>query len=92
MLRIYQVSDCDWVAARSAEEARSYATENIVEEPIEDGYPRELTDDEMDTLKHLGEEGERRRWDKIPSFREELMEMVKDPAIKFPCHFASTEY
>jgi hypothetical protein len=81
----------DWIAAATPEEAIKFCKEHELDgEEIE---ARELTDHEMDTLLHLGEDGQRHNWplDKIPTFRQELMNDIA-AGFEFPCHFATTDH
>ena len=87
--KVYQINDCDWWAGYDLESTKAaYIKETGV--PPEDAFdsPRELIDEEMDTLMHYGDDGER----KEPiTFRQELDCMI-DSGFEFPEFFASTEF
>jgi hypothetical protein len=89
MLKIFEVSDCDWSAANSAQEARdAYMDETGFNNDTDPDYlypledVRELTDEEMDTLLFTNEDGFQH------TFRQELALQDQTEA-QF---FASTEY
>ncbi len=87
--KVFQINDCDWWAGYDLESTKvAYVKETGV--PPEDAFynPRELTDEEMDTLLHHGDDGEH----KEPiTFRQELERMIES-GFEFPWFFASTEY
>lgn len=88
MLKVFEVNDCDWYAAKTAQEARDAymeetgfdGTDTDVLHPLEE--VRELTDEEMDTLLFTNEDGFQH------TFRQELALRDQDEA-RF---FASTEF
>ena len=87
-IKVFQLNDCDWWAGYDLESVKkAYVKETgmSLEEAFDD--PRELTDEEMDTLKHWGDEGD----NKEPiTFRQELDRMIES-GFEFPWFFASTE-
>lgn len=97
-IHVYEINDCEWVAAASPLEAAvGYASEvghsldRVVQDELIDvkgGCPRQLTAREMRELKFHDNDGvcpvER-------SFRAQLERMIKAGAT-FPAYFATTEY
>lgn len=86
-MKVFQVTECDWVAAVSAEEALKFYNQ-FCEGATEFSEMRELTEEEMDRLKHRGDDGT--EYDPPISFREELERNIRD-GIEFPCVFATSE-
>jgi hypothetical protein len=61
MLKAYWCDECDLYAAESAQQAASLWREAVGEdEPLDEGYPRELTDKELDAPQPEFDEDERR--------------------------------
>ena len=91
-MKIYEMDDCTWFAAASAEEAiqgyRELVGEDADEYLEESGGPYELADEGLDRLIYHdfvdGSETTR-------TFREQLNKMIADGE-KFPCMFATTEF
>lgn len=85
--RIYEMNDCDWWMATSAEEAkRDYlASIDGDESCIDDSGPRQLTNEQLDKLKFSDDLPETE--DNTRTFREEMAR--REPRSQF---FASTEY
>lgn len=98
MIKIFAVNDCDWVAARSAEEALEfYMRDTRNDRATSLGYsdddpeaatalPDELTPEDMHRLKFLSDDGPGTRI----TFREQLDRLIA-AGQQFPVHFASTE-
>lgn len=98
-VKIYKMNDCDWVAAKTPEEALKWYIE-VCWEGIEDDADtdidtvHELTEEELDSLKFwdvddpLVEENGMRTY----PFREALRIMIEDQEEEPPFLFASTEY
>ena len=86
-IKIYQINDCDWVAASTLEEAYTYAYKHFDEDPdyFDKDEIKELTSEEMDRLTFIDEDESKR------TFREELQLLI-DKKEKMPAFFASTEY
>lgn len=89
-IKIYRISDYDWFAGSSLEECKKLAIESFGYD--EDGFedPREITEQEMDSLFFIediyeGPQGEKK------SFRQKLNEMIVED-VGFPDIFATTEY
>lgn len=59
MLKVYQCDDSDLYAAESAEQAAELYKDMTGEKP-DDGYPRELTDEELDAPQPEFDENENR--------------------------------
>lgn len=61
MLKAYWCDECDLYAAESAEQAAELWRDMVgADESLEEGYPRELTDQELDALQPEFDEDERR--------------------------------
>lgn len=87
---IYRLNDYDWWAGSSLEVVKAaYLEVTGLDEDDALDDPRELSDKEMDTLKHFGEDWENR--DSPCTFREELARIVA-LGWTFPCPFACTEW
>lgn len=87
-IKVFRLNDCDWWADLSLEDAiKNYLNETGVS--TEDGIegPYELSDEEMKTLIHSGEEGA----GPCMSFIDRLILDIEIGA-RFPCLFATTEY
>ena len=87
-IKVFQMNDYDWWAARTEEEAKESYLKETGMDPSE-AYPEEcfhqLTTKEMARLKYHWDEGR-----EIISFHDALCRM-KEQRQKFPCMFASTE-
>ena len=89
-IKVFEMNDCDWVAAAALEEAiQSYAPPDLVEDELLNPVSgaRELSTEELDTLNFIQNGGE----GPSISFREELTNRVL-AGQRFPQFFASTEY
>lgn len=84
-IRVYEMNDCDWMAAASPESATEVYRRDFGGDEFEDGEPRPLTDREMDGLMFHEDNGEKR------TFRAQLANMVVEGR-PFPQFFASTEF
>ncbi|MBM2884050.1 hypothetical protein JFK97_06570 [Chromobacterium phragmitis] len=83
-VRVYEMNDCDWVVARSEQEAQAYYKDLNGE----DDAPRALTARELDSLQyHIGDS----RSSPSISFRERLQLLV-DSNEQIPDLFATTEF
>lgn len=84
LVKVFEMNDCDWIAARSAEEAFAEYQSNYGGEG--DETARELTAEEMQRLKFRDDDSEVLR-----TFQDEL-EMRIARKVAFPDFFASTEF
>jgi hypothetical protein len=87
-MRVFQVSDCDWWLAETADQARDaaiefYGGDDCVSELDE---VVEVPDDELERLQFHDEDDDTSR-----SFKEQVAKRIKEGANK-PELFASTEY
>ncbi len=90
-MKVFQMNDCDWMAAATPEEAKAaYSLFNHLDIPEEEmlEFPRELTDEEMDRLRYVDTEVQP---ESHRTFREQLQHMI-ETGETFPTFFASTEY
>lgn len=58
-MKIFEMNDCEWWRAPSLEEAITAMMDQCGtkrEDIVREGYPRELTDAELDTLKYVESE------------------------------------
>lgn len=78
MLKAYACDDSDLYAAESAEQAAQLYRDQVGEEP-EDGYPRELDDEELDKRQPAFDEYERVIEGETTSVREMLAEHGNEP-------------
>ncbi|MBN8921601.1 MAG: hypothetical protein BGP10_15945 [Rhodanobacter sp. 68-29] len=80
MLKAYQCDDSDVYAANDAEEAKRLWHDTVGEdEPMADGYPRELDDAELDRRYPAFDENECPIEGQTTSVREMLVEHGDDP-------------
>jgi len=77
----------EWVAAGSEQDAIKVMLENHDEKDLPKGRP--LSEEKMNSLKHIGIDGEERKNPK--TFRERLDQYIHVDFVKFPSHFACTE-
>lgn len=90
-VKVFQMNDCDWYVGATAEECvKKIIQDTESNDIVDDGYPIELSDEEMNSIMftHLNY-GDRPDY-KI-TFAERLKEMIEEKA-DFPCVFATTEY
>lgn len=88
-MKIYKLNEYEWWAADSLEEAKQACLKQTgmdESEAIEDPY--ELSEEEMDNLFFIDDEGPERRTITFQQALDELMSRGQ----KFPCIFASTIY
>ena len=78
MLKAYACDDNDIYAAESAEQAAKLY-EDMCDEKPDEGYPRELTDAELDTRYPAFDEDERPIEGETTSVREMLVEHGDEP-------------
>ncbi|AVG17803.1 hypothetical protein CFN79_19085 [Chromobacterium vaccinii] len=84
-VRIFEMNDCDWVAARSKEDAIQFYGEIAVPEDFEN--VQELSAQQLDTEQfHIGQT----RYSPTISFRQRLQQLV-DAGEPVPQLFATTE-
>lgn len=95
MIKIYRMSEFDWVAAETLKDAVQCLADILNSGKIDKNFereyldkPRELTDEEMDTLVFQDEIGNNRS--KKRTFRKELEKRIKSKT-KFPELFAVQE-
>lgn len=96
-LRIFQIGECDWIAAISLKEARechmkySFGESQSAREEHDECYPEdecfELSDEKLDSFRFNDED----QPDEEISFRDQLNKLISDGE-KFPTFFASSEY
>ena len=80
MLKAYQCDDSDVYAANDAEEAKRLWREHVGgDEPMDDDYPRELDDEELDKRYPAFDEDERPIEGETTSVREMLAEHGDTP-------------
>ena len=80
MLKAYHCDDSDVYAAESAEQAAQLWREHVGgDEPMEEDYPRELDDAELDKRYPAFDEDERPIEGKTTSVREMLEEHGSEP-------------
>lgn len=96
MIKIFQMNDCDWVAAETLAEAKQCLADHIdrgvVDEQFERDFIKEpyaISKEAMDKLKFLGDEGA--PYEAPVTFRQELKRRI-NAGEKFPQMFASTEF
>lgn len=93
-IKIFQMNDCDWWAADSLESAIQDCMEQYgyTREQVEEDEPRELTDEELDSLQYTDDPSDSEA--ETRTFREQLKVMQQEPEkyTPHPCLFASTEY
>lgn len=88
MVKVFEMNDCDWVAAATLESAVAhYLKEHAGGRSAEDAMdnPHELTEEEMESLIFSDEDRGR------SSYKSRLDYLIAE-RVKFPCLFASTEY
>lgn len=85
----------EWVAAQSLEDAKKFFIDGFAADNLEADETkeicdsaREITEEEMDRLKHCGDDGE--DYENPRSFREELKRNIES-GVEFPCIFASAD-
>lgn len=78
-LKVFQCDDSDMYAAESAEQAEALWHDMVGDEPIDEGYPRELTDAELDVRYPAFDEDERPIEGETTSIREMLAEHGDEP-------------
>ena len=80
MLKAYQCDDSDVYAAESAEQAAQLWREHVGgDEPMDDEYPQELTDGQLDVRYPAFDEDERPIEGETTSIREMLAEHGDTP-------------
>ena len=91
-MKIFKMNDCDWVAAKTLEEAKlclaKQMANGVVDEKFEEEFldcPYELSEEDTERLKFVDENGKTTR-----SFKIELLRRINGGE-EFPQHFASTE-
>jgi hypothetical protein len=89
-IKIFEMNDCDWMAATTLEEAVEEYKASLDGEFDEADPPRELTAYEMELLR-FRETGPDDEPLEKKSFRAKLDEMIA-AGESFPCFFASTEF
>jgi len=89
-IRIFRVSETDWYAAETGEQAMDAFAVNAEEDEFNeaeaDGFPSVVEDSELDKRK-VNDEGRERTM----TWRELLTAMVAD-GVEFPAFFGSTNY
>lgn len=88
-MKIIQMNDCDWFIGESLESCVADAMKNYYDDSIYVEDARELTDDELDTMK-FSDRSDDRQDETTRTFRKQLeIEIAKGG--EFPRMFASTE-
>ncbi|MBN3002931.1 hypothetical protein JW897_04200 [Chromobacterium alkanivorans] len=82
---VFEMNDCDWVVARSAEEAADWYMD--IAAPLDYAGMRALTAEELDEFDYFLE----RRGGPAISFRQRLQQIVADGSF-IPNLFASTNF
>lgn len=101
-IRVWKVGEIDWIAARSADEAKQCLfemtegdgkpTPQWEEEYLDGEEPRALDTEEMERMTVcLKEPGEPGFEESKVTYRRGL-ELMIQAGEKFPCHFATSEY
>ena len=91
MIKIYQVTESDWIAANSVADAiKCYVDEYDGEYDPECFEARELTDAELDGLKFIDDLADPENAKK-QTFREHLQAMIAK-GDTFPTYFATNEW
>ena len=88
-MEIFQMNDCDWVAAEDLESAKAfYVREHSGGLPEDEAMeePHQISDYEMGHNRFRLEDS-----DELRTFRQELIRRIK-AGDEFPCFFASTEF
>jgi len=86
-MKVFQMNECDWYMAESAEEARIGYDRDYDPGDDSENQPRELEEYEMQSLMFTDEDGA----DLPRSFAEELKIRLSKENVKHGI-FASTEY
>lgn len=95
-MKIFQVNDIDWFAGENADDCFKLLKEmgmyddGDIQAMKDDGYPVELTDEDMDRLVFVDDVYDNLKSNKR-TFREELQRRI-NAGEEFPCMFASSEY
>lgn len=84
-VKVFQMNDCDWMAARTKQEATDSYKANFGGDEFEDDEAEELDDKEMQHFRFRDEDGTSR------TFQDQLEKMIAE-GVEFPTFFASTEY
>jgi hypothetical protein len=87
-IKIFEMNDCDWMAAATLEEAVAEYKTHYGGDDYESGEPHQLTEEAMNRLMFHDTDVSPAIW---RTFRAQLDKMVTEGQ-KFPCIFASTEY
>jgi len=87
--KIYAMNECDWIVARSMEEAKKEYIDNYAGETIA-ADAHELTDEELDRLKYQDCNEDEHPTGDVLTFRESLARRA--PYLTRPELFASTEF
>lgn len=98
--RVYQMNECDWMLARSAEEAlqgySEYLCGTIADlhewEQVDEGCPLELSDAELDRLIFVHDGASLDDPTRKCTFAQELRRRVRVDQPQRAAIFASTEY
>lgn len=90
-IKVYEMDDCTWYAAETAEDASRAYTEDTSGDLIpEEGYPRELTAEDMERLTFVTDLYNPEQSESM-TFAEALTRQVAEGK-EFPCFFATTEF
>lgn len=89
-MKIIQMNDCDWFIGKSLESCVTDAMKNYYDDSTYVEDARELTEDELDTMK-FSDRSDDGQDETTRTFRKQLaIEIAKGG--EFPRMFASTEY
>jgi len=90
-MKVVQINDCDWWVGESLEACVKDYRDNVEDSPDYTEDARELTEQELDTLKFSVCDDDERPTGEKRTFREQLAVEIAEGG-KFPRMFASTEY
>lgn len=90
-IKIFEINDCEWVAARSLEEAKTFYLEMVSGDTsvLDEGCPVELTELQLDRMTYSDDQGDPNASKR--SFREELQKRIA-AGVQFPEYFATSEF
>ncbi|GAG99900.1 unnamed protein product [marine sediment metagenome] len=92
-IKVFNMDDYEWYAGRTEQEViEAFCEYTGMEkgELIQDGFPDELTDAELERLVFFDDIGNQETCEQR-SFKQQLKNMI-DLDVKFPCFFATSKY
>ena len=91
-IKVFSMNDCDWVAAETLEEAKSWYKDfcSSSSDPDEEVFddPHEVSSEDMKKLKFNDEDGSK----PVTRTFQEQLDRIVDRGEPFPLFFASSEY